>query len=98
MRTVIWSKDSIVSIQLIYDFIYVKSPQNAEMVVDTLFEIGEKLSIFPEKNPIDPIFKSENIRFFPKWNFKIVYKIEPERIFIIDVFSTRQNLSVYYST
>lgn len=94
MRTVIWSEDAIDSIQNIYDYIHLKSPQNAEMVIDTLFEIGEKLSVFPERNPIDPIFKSENIRFFPKWNFKIVYKIEPERIFIIDVFSTRQNLNI----
>ena len=94
MRSVIWSEDAIGSLQNIYDYIFLKSPQNAEMVVDTLFKVGDELTIFPEKNPVDTIFKDENIRFFPKWNFKIVYKIEPDRIFIIDVFSTRQNL--YY--
>ena len=93
MKSIVWSEDAINSIQHIYDYIHSKSPQNAEMVIETLFTIGEELAIFPEKNPIDPIFKSESIRFFPKWNFKIVYKIEPSRIFIIDVFSTRQNLS-----
>lgn len=91
MRSVIWSEDAIGSLQHIYDFIYSNSPQNAEMVLETLFTIGEELSEFPEKNPIDPIFKSENIRFFPKWNFKIVYRIEPTRIFVIDIFSTRQS-------
>lgn len=93
MKSVVWSKDAINSIQHIYDYIHSKSPQNAEMVIETLFKIGEELAILPEKNPIDPIFNSESIRFFPKWNFKIVYKIESSRIFIIDVFSTRQNLS-----
>ena len=94
MRSVIWSEDAIGSLQNIYDYIFLKSPQNADLVVETLFKIGEELTIFPEKHPVDPVFKDENIRFFPKWNFKIVYKIEPDRIFIIDVFSTRQNL--YY--
>lgn len=91
MKSVVWSKEAIDSIQHIYDFIYSKSPQNAEMVLETLFKIGDELTIFPEKNPVESTFKDKNIRFFPKWNFKIVYKIESDRIFIIDVFSTRQN-------
>ncbi|MFN3755625.1 MAG: type II toxin-antitoxin system RelE/ParE family toxin [Flavobacterium sp.] len=94
MRTVVWSNNSIESIQNIYNYISFQSPQNAEMVVDTLFRIGDELSVFPKKNPIEPIFKSEKIRFLPKWNFKIVYKIEIDRIIILDVFSTRQNLSL----
>ncbi|WP_290862663.1 type II toxin-antitoxin system RelE/ParE family toxin [Flavobacterium sp.] len=48
MKSVVWSKDAIHSIQHIYDYIYSKSPQNAEMVVETLFTIGEELAIFPE--------------------------------------------------
>ena len=49
MKPVIWSKESIVSIQNIYDYIVEKSPQNADLVVDTLFDLGDKLNIFPEK-------------------------------------------------
>ena len=44
-----WSEDSISSMQSIYDYIFEISPQNAELVVDTLFDLGEKLNIFPEK-------------------------------------------------
>ncbi|MFN3969411.1 type II toxin-antitoxin system RelE/ParE family toxin [Flavobacterium sp.] len=91
MKPVIWSKNAIASIQDIYDYIYTSSPQNAALVIDTLFEIGDKLNIFPEKNPIEPIFNSDEIRFFPKWNFKIVYRIENNRIYILDIFSTLQN-------
>ncbi|TRX02246.1 type II toxin-antitoxin system RelE/ParE family toxin [Flavobacterium gawalongense] len=91
MKPVIWSNESIKSIQDIYDFIFFDSPQNAELVINTLFEIGENLNIFPEKNPIEPLFNSKMIRFFPKWNYKIVYRIEVERIYILDIFSTRRN-------
>ncbi|PZO27098.1 MAG: hypothetical protein DCF13_12360 [Flavobacteriaceae bacterium] len=92
MKPVIWSKNSISSIQNIYDYIVEESPQNADLVVNTLFDLGDKLNIFPEKNPVEPIYNNNFIRFFPKWNFKIVYKIEPDRIYILDVFSTRKRL------
>ena len=91
MKPVYWSKESLISIQDIYDYIYKESPQNADLVIDTLFDLGDNLNIIPEKNPIEPLFNSEYIRFFPKWNFKIIYRIESERIYILDIFSTRQN-------
>ena len=56
-----------------------------------VFKIGNKLNLYPEKNPVEPIFNSDKIRFFPKWNFKIVYRIEKNRIYILDIFSTFQN-------
>lgn len=72
MKPVIWSEKSISSIQNIYNYIVEESPQNADLVIDTLFELGEKLNLFPEKNPREPLYNSDFIRFFPKWNFKIV--------------------------
>ncbi len=93
MKPVIWSKNAVASIQDIYDYIYIQSPQNADLVVDTLFELGDKLNLFPEKNPVEPLFNNKNIRFFPKWNFKIVYRIEQNRIYILDIFSTLQTSS-----
>jgi len=91
MKPAVWSKNSVASLQEIYDYIYLESPQNADLVIDTLFELGDKLNIFPEKNPVEPLFNDNTIRFFPKWNYKIVYKIELNRIYILDIFSTLQN-------
>ena len=95
MKPVIWSENAIASLQDIYDYIYTQSPQNADLVIDTLFDLGEKLNLFPEKNPIEPLFNAKDIRFFPKWNFKIVHKIELDRIYILDIFSTLQNSNSY---
>lgn len=91
MKSVEWSEDSISSLQSIYDYIFAESPQNADLVIDTLFDLGEKLNIFPEKNPKEPLYNSEKIRFFPKWNYKLIYRIEEDRIYILDIFSTLQD-------
>ena len=91
MKSVVWSKASLDSLETIYNFIFENSPQNAEMVVDTLLNLGDDLAKFPEKNPREPLYNDESIRYFPKWNFKIVYSIEENRILIINIYSTKMN-------
>jgi len=66
MKPVMWSENAVASMQAIYDYIFAKSPQNADFVVDTLFDLGENINIFPEKNPKEPLFNSDKIRFFLK--------------------------------
>ncbi|WP_445455040.1 type II toxin-antitoxin system RelE/ParE family toxin [Flavobacterium sp. HNIBRBA15423] len=92
LKPVIWSDKSVESLELIYNYIFENSPQNAEYVITTLLEISDSLNVFPEKYPKEPLFDDETIRFFPKWNFKIIYKIEENRIFIVNIYSTRTNL------
>ena len=91
MKVIVWSKASLDSLETIYNFIFENSPQNAEMVVDTLLNLGDDLAKFPERNPREPLFNDESIRYFPKWNFKIVYRIEENRILIINIYSTKMN-------
>ena len=91
MKSVVWSKASLDSLETIYNFIFENSPQNAEMVVDTLLNLGDDLAKFPERNPREPLFNDDTIRYFPKWNFKIVYRIEENRILIINIYSTKMN-------
>lgn len=93
MKLVVWSKASSISLQYIYDYILNegKSPQNAEMVVLTLLELGNELNIFPEKFPKEPTFNDESIRFCVKWNFKISYQIKNDKILIINIYSTKMS-------
>ena len=91
MKSVVWSQASLDSLETIYNFIFQNSPQNAEMVVDALLNIGDDLAKFPERNPREPLYNDESIRYFPKWNFKIVYRIEENRILIINIYSTKMN-------
>ncbi len=91
MKSVVWSQASLDSLEIIYNFIFENSSQNAEMVVDTLLNLGDDLAKFPERNPREPLFNDDTIRYFPKWNFKIVYRIEENRILIINIYSTKMN-------
>lgn len=91
MKSVVWSKASLDSLEIIYNFIFENSPQNAVMVVDALLNLGDDLAKFPERNPREPLYNDESIRYFPKWNFKIVYRIEENRILIINIYSTKMN-------
>ncbi|MFD2907857.1 type II toxin-antitoxin system RelE/ParE family toxin [Flavobacterium ardleyense] len=74
-----------------YNYIYENSPQNAEKVVATLLDLGDGLTTFPERNPKEPLFNDDTIRYFSKWNFKVVYRIEQNRIIIINIYSTKMN-------
>ena len=91
MKPVVWSKSSLDSLETIHSYISDNSPQNAEMVIETLLNLGDDLGKFPFKNPKEPLFNDESIRYFPKWNFKIIYRIEKNRILIINIYSTKMN-------
>jgi toxin ParE1/3/4 len=91
MKLVVWSEASLKSLEIIHEIIFENSPQNADKVIDTLLKLGDSLSTFPERNPIEPLFKDIKIRFIPKWNYKIIYRIEEKRILIINIYSTKMN-------
>ena len=45
----------------------------------------------PYKHPKEPYFNDGNIRFVPKWSYKIIYLIGDVDITILSVFNTSQN-------
>lgn len=88
---IVWESRAVQELQDIYDYIFLNSPQNAENVIEELVSISKNLSIMPYKNPIEPYFNDEKIRFVPKWNYKIIYEIGDLDITIISIFNTSQH-------
>jgi toxin ParE1/3/4 len=86
-----WEDRALSDLQQAISYIAIRSPQNAEMVLDELLKLSESLVLFPEKFPIEPIFNKKNIRFVTKWSFKMIYQIEKEELIILRIFSTHQN-------
>lgn len=86
-----WSIQSKQSLTNIYDFISEQSPQNAEMVVNTLIELGESLSNPRVEYSQDLIINDKRYRFIPKWSYKIIYKRTVKEVIILDVFNVNQN-------
>lgn len=64
MKPVVWSPNAIESIQNSYNYIHSKSPQNADLVVETLFDLGEKLNLFPKKIQYNLYLIQKKLNFF----------------------------------
>lgn len=88
---VIWSKLAKESLAQIYDYIFEDSPQNAEMVFNTLFELGNSLSDEKVEYTKDLIINEERFRSAPKWSYKIIYERTESSVIILDIFNTYQN-------
>lgn len=90
-----WSPQSLEDIKKIYEYIYEQSPKGADIVFDTLLDLGDSLNVMPERFPIDPFVSSEenNFRFITKWDYKIFYRINPKihTVIIARIFSSRQH-------
>lgn len=86
-----WSKRSRESLTNIYDYIFEDSPQNAEMVIKTLIDLGNSLSNPKIENSQDLIINDERFRFIPKWSYKIIYERTENDVIILDVFNVNQN-------
>ncbi|WP_264524166.1 type II toxin-antitoxin system RelE/ParE family toxin [Flavobacterium sp. N502536] len=88
---IVWESRAKQELQEIYDYIFLNSPQNAENVITELVSTAENISNMPFKHPIEPYFNDENIRFVPKWSYKIIYLIGDIDITILSVFNTSQS-------
>lgn len=89
-RPIEWHPVAIKELADIFDYIFKESPQNAVMVYKTLLDLAENTSIYPEKYPLEPSLNIPSVRFIPKWNYKILYQIQEDKILIINIYSTRQ--------
>ncbi|MDN3673025.1 type II toxin-antitoxin system RelE/ParE family toxin [Flavobacterium branchiarum] len=88
---IVWESRAQQELHDIYDFIFFNSPQNAEHIITELVSITESISNMPFKYPKEPYFNNDNIRFVPKWTYKIIYFIGDNDITILSVFNTSQN-------
>lgn len=87
----VWTKRAETDLFLNIGKIAENSPQNAKKVLVELYKLVEDFKNFPLKFPKEPIYNKENIRVAIKWSFKIVYRVEKEKIYILRVFHSKQH-------
>lgn len=92
---VLWSKRAYDELEAIYNYILKKqkSPQNAVLVFNSIFDLANSLPEFPYKYPAESLLKNPNVRYAVIWSFKIVYAIDENSIVILRVFNTNQSLA-----
>jgi plasmid stabilization system protein ParE len=83
-----WTEKSLAALQNVYNFYAEKSVEAANRVVDDIIATAESIT-FPEQYQQDevlPQFRRMIVR-----HYKIVYQVEDNIIYIMNVFDTRQN-------
>ncbi len=94
---VIWSEQAKDDLRAIYNFIFDQSKQGADIVFDTLLNLGDSLSTTPRRFPIEILLTDSTyeFRFLPKWSYKIIYLImeEQDTVVIARIFNTKQDPS-----
>ena len=87
-----WTKPSLVDLESIRDFIKRDSEYYAYRFVGKIIDAVEILENFPEMGRIVPEASDKNIREILFANYRIMYRIEKDRILILTVMHGSQSL------
>lgn len=91
---VVWTEVAVRDLEEILTFISLDSPDNARAVVSRLRESVQKLNAFPARGRVVPEFLDVGIQAWRELvvqPYRIVYRIEDQRIFIELIFDSRRD-------
>jgi len=86
-----WSDHALEQVEEIFAYIVRDRPSVAVDIVDGKFDTTARLGELPEMGPLYPPADDPNVRFTLVKTYRIVYRIEQERVFISSVRHTRQD-------
>ena len=94
MVEVNWTKDAILDLLKIGEYIVNESPKYALLTVETLFFSTEILETSPKAGRIVPEFQNDMIRELIRGNYRIVYRIvSKKRIDVLTIHHSKRLLS-----
>ena len=89
-----WSPLAVERVSEIAEYIAQDNPIAAENWVNNIFEKVGKLKAFPESGRVVPEINDKTIRELTYGDYRIIYRLEKERISILTVRHGKQMLSV----
>jgi plasmid stabilization system protein ParE len=89
---VAWSPEAIEDIESIASYIERDSPFYAKAVVQKIVDLGRTLPRFPEMGRVVPELEDPAIRERFAYSFRVIYRIEADRILVIAVIHGRRLL------
>jgi addiction module RelE/StbE family toxin len=87
-----WTKEAMINLQQIEDFISADNPEAAIHLTDKLISLTKDLIRFPKRGRIVPELSIERIREIIYKNYRIVYAIKKNSITILTVFESHKLL------
>ena len=89
---VAWSYVALGNLIETNKYIASENPEAARKVINDIFEAGNKIKAFPEKGRIVPELRRKNVREVFCYEYRIIYRIESKRIFVLTVLHMKQRL------
>jgi len=93
MAKIEWTPLAVQDLESIFEYISKDSVFYAARQVDRLVNRVDVLESFPASGKIVPEFNDESIRELLEGNYRIVYKVTSETIFIARVHHSAKNLT-----
>ena len=90
--TIAWSERAIDRLREIHDFIAEESIDGAVAVMGRIFESVERLRAFPKSGRIVPEYERVDIREIIVAPYRVLYREDGERIEIVNVLHSRQQI------
>jgi plasmid stabilization system protein ParE len=89
---VAWSYVALGNLIEANKYISSENPEAARKVINDIYDTGKKIKEFPEKGRIVPEIRRKNVREVFCFEYRIIYRIETRRIFILTVRHMKQRL------
>jgi toxin ParE1/3/4 len=90
--TIVWSDRSIDRLLAIHDYIAEESISGAASVIQQIFDAVEQLRMFPNSGRIVPEYELIDVREILARPYRILYRTMGDRVEIINVLHSRQQL------
>ncbi|MFH0904357.1 MAG: type II toxin-antitoxin system RelE/ParE family toxin [Methanobacteriota archaeon] len=90
---VIWTEPAYDDITEIVEYINLDSKHYASIVAQGIYDAGESLSIFPLRGRIVPEFDRQDFREIFYQSYRVIYKIESERIAILAIVHSSRDIA-----
>jgi len=94
MVQIVWTKQAFEDLKDIKDYISKESKRYAELQITKIIDRTEILIKYPYVGRIVPEIDKDNIRELIEGNYRIVYKIYKEKIFILTIYHTSRRLKI----
>lgn len=90
---IVWTDQAKESLQIIIQYYREYSDQSAKAFAKRVLNKTKSLAQFPGIGPVQefPSVRRHTYRFLIEGNFKILYYLQENLVFIADVFDTRQD-------
>jgi len=92
MKKLVWTEPALDDLKNIFDYIANDSEHYASVFVNGIIDYAEKLGDFPKIGRIVPEYNKKDIREIIYETYRIIYRLEKDRITILAVIHGKREL------